>query len=144
MSSSKHSGRFLIDTSLQNLNEDKRRSGNASLILQEADVKRSEIVPEEWDYLGVLGRQECQSKHWLGFSSSILIPRGLLECVHLFTSKLRSRQDLTHCRKENTRLPIQLSILNNQGKDKTIAINWFFNHHLTARTVYKYNFVWLY
>lgn len=65
MSSSKHSGRFLIDTSLQNLNEDKRRSGNASLILQEADVKRSEIVPEEWDYLGVLGRQECQSKHYL-------------------------------------------------------------------------------
>lgn len=59
----------------------------------------------------------------LGPSSSILIPRGLLECVHLFTSKLRSMQDLTRCRKENTRLTIQLSILNTQEKDKTIAIN---------------------
>lgn len=55
-----------MDRSLQKLNEGKRKARNASLILLEANVKRIEIVSEEWQVkLRVLGRPECQSKHHL-------------------------------------------------------------------------------
>lgn len=47
---SKHNGQVCVfwDTSLQKLNEGKRKAGNASLILLAVNVNRIEIVPEEW------------------------------------------------------------------------------------------------
>lgn len=64
-----------MDRSLQKLNEGKRKARNASLILLEANVKRIEIVPEEWQVklswrlLSVRANIICTWSHFLSSDS---------------------------------------------------------------------------